>query len=395
MRFCFAFNHCTLRYGSSCCGATMHILHIYKDYFPVLGGIENHLRALAEGQAAHGHQVTVLVTSTSVREERIDRAGLTIIKAARRFYAASTPLSPNMLRHAVALRHVDLIHLHFPFPPGDLAALAVPGTPPLIVSYHSDIVRQRSLLLAYRPLLELTLRRAARIISYSPGYIRSSPFLRRFAAKCRVAPLSADLARFSGPHTNRAAELRRLYTCHSDTTLLLFVGRLRYYKGLHILLDALARCRRPVQLLVVGSGPEEQRLHAQRDALRIGEKVHFLGEVDDAALPMVYAASDVVVLPSHLRAEGFGIVQIEAQAAAMPVICTELGTGTSYVTQHGLTGIVVPPADPDALARAIDALAASPVLRRSFGEAGRRRAATMFSVERMLDRVAEIYNEIG
>jgi rhamnosyl/mannosyltransferase len=372
----------------------MHIVHIYKDYFPVLGGIENHLRALAEGQAARGHRVTVLVTNTAPHEERIERDHLTIIKAARRFHAASTPLSPAMLRHAAALRTVDLVHLHFPFPPGDLAALAVPDAPPLVVSYHSDIVRQRALLLAYRPLLELTMRRAARIIAYSPGYIRSSPVLRRFAAKCRVAPLSVDVQRFAHPDSSKAAELRQHYIQDDSSTLLLFVGRLRYYKGLHILLEALPRCRRSVQLLLAGSGPEEARLRAQCDALGLNTQVHFLGDIDDATLPTVYAASDVFVLPSHLRAEGFGIVQIEAQAAGLPTICTELGTGTSYVTQHGVTGIVVPSADSDALARAIDALAASPLLRRTFGSAGRRRTATMFSVEHMLDRVTEIYEEI-
>ncbi|NJM09174.1 glycosyltransferase, partial [Candidatus Gracilibacteria bacterium] len=329
----------------------MHIVHIYKDYFPILGGIENHLRALAEGQAARGHRVTVLVTNTTNQEQRSEQGNLTIIKAARRFHAASTPLSPAMLRHASALKDVELVHLHFPFPPGDLAALVVPGAPPLVVSYHSDIVRQQSLLLAYRPLQELTLRRAARIISYSPDYIRSSPVLRRFAAKCRVAPLSVAVERFATLDSSRVAELRNRYNNDVDTTLLLFVGRLRYYKGLHVLLEALARCRRPAQLLLVGIGPEEARLRAQRDALGLSTQVYFLGEVDDVELPLIYAASDVFVLPSHLRAEGFGIVQIEAQAAGLPTICTELGTGTSYVTQHAVTGIVVPPADADAFAK--------------------------------------------
>src|SRR5437870_4280799 len=154
----------------------MHIIQIYKDYFPVLGGIENHVRDLNEGLAARGHRVTVLVTNTSGRTS-VERPnpGLTVIKAARALHLSSTPLSVELLRQARRLRG-DVVHLHFPYPPGDLAYLAMPEHPPLVVTYHSDIVRQRALLRAYGPLLHLTLRRAARIIATSPNYVASSPF---------------------------------------------------------------------------------------------------------------------------------------------------------------------------------------------------------------------------
>jgi rhamnosyl/mannosyltransferase len=205
-----------------------------------------------------------------------------------------------------------------------------------------------------------------------------------------VVPYGIDLSRFAVPDAAAVAALRQRY----GEPLLLFVGRLRYYKGLHFLLAALPLLRRPAHLLLVGIGPEEQRLRALVQALGLDDRVHFLGEVSDAELPAVYRAADVFVLPSHLRAEAFGIVQLEAQAAGLPVVCTELGTGTSYVTQHGITGLVVPPADPPALARALDVLLANPTLARQMGAQGQARAHAEFSHERMLQRYLEVYADI-
>lgn len=369
---------------------TMHILHLYKDYHPVLGGIENHLRVLAEGLAARGHRVTVLATNTSQQDSVLRQGNLTVIKAGRLLHLASTPLSPRMLLYARRIADADLVHLQFPYPPGDLAALAVPHRPPLVISYQSDIVRQRMLLRAYRPLLRRTLARAAQIIASSPAYIASSPWLRPHAERCTVIPLSVDPARFATPDPAAVAELRAQH----PGPLLLFVGRLRYYKGLHFLLEALPLLRRPARLLIVGIGPEEARLRAQTRSAGLADRVHFLGEVSDADLPAVYAAADVFTLPSHLRAEAFGIVQLEAQAAGLPVVCTELGTGTSYITRHGSTGLVTPPADPAALARAIDLLLANPDLARRMGAAGQARATQEFSHTRMIERMEQLYARV-
>jgi glycosyltransferase involved in cell wall biosynthesis len=392
----------------------MHILQIYKDYHPVLGGIENHVRDLSEGLVARGHRVTVLVTSLTRRTEvEQPLPSLTLIKAARALHLASTPVSPAMLRLAREQRP-DVVHLHFPYPPGDLAYTAVPDRPPLVVTYHSDIVRQRALLRVYRPLMEWTLRRAARILPTSPSYLASSPALRRYAAKCAVVPLGIDAGRFAQADPAEVAELRGRFGAGQRPTtndqsnvisslvvgpssgdelpLLLFVGRLRYYKGLHILLDALPSV--PARLLIGGSGPERERLAAQAARLGIAERVHFLGDVDDAELPALMHAADVFVLPAHLRAEALGLAQIEALAAGLPCVSTELGTGTSFANLHGETGLVVPPGDPVALAQAINTLLADPQLRARYGAAGRQRVARLFTRERMLDGVERVYRDV-
>ncbi len=372
----------------------MHILHIYKDYFPVLGGIENHLRDVAVGLAERGIRVTVLVTNTN-RATVIEQSGsLQIIKAARQLHVASTPLSWPMVMQARRLFGVDVVHLHFPYPPGDLVARAVPGAPPLVISYHSDIVRQQGILRLYAPLLRATLARAARILVTSPAYLHSSAWLPPHAARCTVLPFGVALERFAAPDAAAVAAVRTRY---QNAPLVLFVGRLRYYKGLHFLLEAMPQINQThpdARLLIVGVGPEQERLQAQAHAAGISERVHFLGEVDDTTLPAIYAAADVFVLPSHLRAEAFGIVQIEAQASGLPIVCAELGTGTSFVTQHGRTGLVVPPADPVALARAITVLLANPDLARTLGAAGRRRAYAEFSQPVMLDRLQAVYQDV-
>lgn len=364
----------------------MHILQIYKDYHPVIGGIENHILALSKGLIARDHQVTVLVTSLGKRDELIQQGPLTIIKAARLLHAASTPLSSSLFWHARKLRP-DLVNLHFPYPPGDLVYAALPKRPPLVVTYHSDIVRQRRLLQLYSPLLRRTLKSASRIIATSPNYITSSAWLAPHAARCRVVPLSTDAERFS---QSDPALVKRLRDQHGSP-LLLFVGRLRYYKGLHILLEALQDIQ--ARLLIVGTGPEEAHLRALASQFGLSERVIFAGDISDAELPSYYAAADLYVLPAHLRSEAFGISLLEAQAAGLPLVSCELDSGTSFANQHGETGFVVPPSDPHALARAINVLLANPELRQRMGQNGQRRARELFSPAAMAAASEAVFAE--
>lgn len=366
----------------------MHILQVYKDYYPVLGGMENHLRIISEGLAARGHTVTALVSNTYPKTmiERVN--GVTIIKAGQWLRRASTPISPRLVTLGWRIP-ADLIHLHHPFPPGDLVYWSRRQRLPLVITHHSDIVRQQRLLQAYRPLLVRTLQAAQRIIATSPQYIQSSPWLRPHAAKCQVIPLSVDVERFTRANPTTVAELKGRY----GSPFLLFVGRFRHYKGLHILLQALQAVP-AAQLVLVGSGPEEARLRQVAQQLGVTQRIHWAGDVADEHLPAYYAAADIFVLPAHLRAEAFGIVQLEALAAGLSIVSTELGTGTSYVNQNRETGLIVPPADPGALAQAINYLLANPELRTRFGAAGQRRAREHFSPTRMLDALERVYHEI-
>ncbi len=371
----------------------MHILHVYKDYFPVLGGIENHIKWQAEGMQARGHRVHVLVTNTGRATLRQPIQGVPVTKTGRQFNVSSAPVSLGLFRELARLgRDADIVHLHAPYPPGELAQLLVRAGRRTVITYHSDIVKQATLLRFYAPFLRRILDRAQAILVSNPRYPEGSPFLRPLQEKIRVVHFGIDPARFRPTEASqrRAQELRRRF---GPGPLALFVGRLRYYKGVDVLVQALARTPE-VRGVIVGAGPMEAQIRGLVRQLGLAERVHFAGHVADEDLPAFYQAGDLFVLPSVHRSESLGIVLLEAMASGLPVVSTELGTGTSYVNQDGITGLVVPPGDPDALAQAIQRLARHPRQRVAFGEAARRRIQEAFSLTQMLDQTERVYQEV-
>lgn len=363
----------------------MKILHIYKDYPPILGGIENHVKLLAEGQAHRGHQVTVLVTNPAGAKTVIaEEGGVRVIRAGRVATVASTPLS-LALPAQLARSRPDVVHLHFPYPVGEVSQWLLKRGQATVLTYHSDIVRQAGILRLYRPLLRRVLRDVQAIIIGSPP-MRRSAYLAEHQDKLHLIPYGIPLARFRD-----AIPATGMQDAAALPTLL-FVGRLRYYKGLDYLIRALPQIR--ARLLVVGIGPMEAEWRKLAADLSVGERITWLGEVPDAHLPALYHAADLFVLPASHTSEAFGLVQVEAMAAGLPVVCTELGTGTSYVNQDGVTGRVVPPRDPAALAVAINALLADPAERARLAAGAQARVAAEFDLPIMVRRVLELYEGV-
>lgn len=359
----------------------MRILHVYKDYYPVLGGIENYMRILAEAHAAAGHEVTVAVCDPGFQSHVAELNGVKIIKSGRLATVSSMPLS---LRHTLAMAQAkaDVVHVHSPYPLGEVGTWLFQRRAPIVITYHSDVVRQQGWLKLYAPLLRRVLRASDCILATSPRYIETSPWLRPLKDKCRVAPLGVDHRRFAPPKQP-----------FNGPPTLLFVGRLRYYKGLDTLLHALVELP-DVQLNVVGTGPMQAAWERLTDDLRLADRVHFLGEVDDADLPQQYRQAHLFVLPANARAEAFGTVLLEAMAAGMPCVSTEVGSGTSWVVQDGVTGRVVPPKSPIVMATAIRELLSDSQRLADMGHAARVRVETEFTQERMVERVLEIYQSV-
>lgn len=370
----------------------MRVVHLYKDYFPVLGGIENHIRALAQAQARMGLEVIVLVTTPLRRTTEHFDGPIRVIKTGRWVTVSSTPISPSFFFHARTLfSRCDLIHLHHPYPPAELAYLLSGRDRPAVLTYHSDIVRQRVAGRLYRPLFHRVLARVARILVTSPIYMETSPHLRAFRGKCRVVPLGIDVARFLAAPAEAAQALRASWCEAPGQPHVLFVGRLRYYKGIDTLLHALTRLP-AVHATIVGTGPMERPWRALARELGLANRVHFLGDVPDAELPLVYHAADLFILPANARAEAFGTVLLEAMAAGLPVITTEIGTGTSWVV--GEAGWIVPPRDPEALAEAIQEVLDQPEMARARGQRARERVWAEFTLERMAENVWAVYQEV-
>ena len=369
----------------------MRVLHIYKDYAPVVGGIENHIGLLAQAQRAQGIDARVLVTNTSAETIETTIHGVPVVKTGRQLNISSAPISLSFYGWLRRLeKGIDITHAHLPYPPGELGHLLLGSSRALVLSYHSDIVRQRVLGTFYSPFLRVLLRRANRISVASPAYIRTSPFLAPVADKCRVLPYGIDLSAFEATPEIRqvAAELRAR---HAPKPLLLYVGKLRHYKGLNVLIEAMQQI--DAHLLVIGSGMLEEEWRGQASALGLDDRISFLGELSDADKLIALYASDLFVLPSTNRAEAFGIVLIEAMACGLPLISTELGTGTSFVNQHEQTGLVVPPGDPDALAAAINRLLGDDELRKRMGAAALARVHAEFSQATMTARMTSLYHE--
>lgn len=365
----------------------MHVVHVYKDYPPVVGGIEHHLQLLAERQVRRGLRVTVLVTSrerhTSLRQEN----GVEVIRAARLAEIASTPLSLALVARLRSLSP-DIVHLHFPYPLGEVAQLLSRRGLALVVTYHSDIVRQRWLGALYRPLARRLLQRADRILPTSEAYLQTSKVLAACRTRATVVPLGIETARFANPDPEGVAALGQRW----PGPHILFVGRLRYYKGIEVLIEAVERLE--ATLLIVGDGPMADPWRQRAAAGPAAQRIHFLGEVPEGELPLYYAAADVFALPSSQRSEAFGLAQLEAMAAGTPVVSTELGTGTSFVNRHGETGLVVQPGEATALAAALDELLSDDAKRRAMGQNARDRAGQEFDADRMVERVLEIYDEV-
>jgi len=356
----------------------LRILHIYKDYYPVVGGIENHVRVVARAQALLGHRVTVVVCNPGGVACAEEIEGVQVVRARRLFTALSMPVSLSKPL-IVARQRPDIVHLHSPYPQGELSAWLFQREVPLVITWHSDVRRQKIALWIYAPLLRRVLGAAKRIVATSPAYLNSSPWLRNVRHKCAVIPLGVDTRLFQpaaipfvGPPT------------------LLFVGKLRRYKGLGTLLRAMPDLP-SAQLVIVGDGPMRTGWGALVRQLGLTARVRFLGEVDDAQLPVLYRQAHVFVLPSINRAEAFGTVLLEAMASGLPCVTSELRTGTSWIVQHGRTGLVVAPHDVEALVAAIRKLLQDPAGTAAMGRAARRRVETRFTETTMIDQIMALY----
>ena len=285
------------------------------------------------------------------------------------------------------LKWADLVHYHFPWPFADVMHFAARVRVPTVLTYHSDIVRQRFLATLYAPLMKRFLRGIDRIVATSPNYFASSHVLPRFEDRVDIVPIGLDPASYPAAAPADVDAARRKY----GEGFFLFVGVLRYYKCLHILLDAIQGA--PYRVLIVGSGPTEAEL--KRQAQRLGlANVVFAGHVSDRTKVALLQLSLAVVFPSYMRSEAFGVTLLEGAMHGKPLISTEVGSGTSHVNVGGETGFVVTPASPKALRQAMDELHEQPALAQRMGGCARRRFERLFNGGLMGDRYAGIYSDL-
>ncbi|WP_226661982.1 glycosyltransferase [Microbulbifer aggregans] len=360
---------------------SVKVVQCYRTFFPESqGGLEQVVFEIARGAESD------VLTLTDGGESQGEHGGVCYRSARRWFSIASCCVGPGLFK-LLYKKAADVLHFHFPWPFGDLVYLLSGRSRPLVVTYHSDIVRQRFLGALYRPLMNRFLSRADRIVATSQNYLVSSPVLAAYRDKVKVIPLGISEQGYPEPTDAElaATELR------FGRDFMLFVGVLRYYKGLDYLIRAAAG--QPYRLVIAGKGPELGRLRALAEELG-AENVVFAGFVSDEEKVALLKLCRAVVFPSHLRSEAFGVTLIEGLMCGKPLISCEIGTGTSYVNQDGETGHVVSPASPDALRWAMDNLWGDHALADRMGRAGRLRYEALFTGEHMAAAYQKLYREV-
>jgi glycosyltransferase involved in cell wall biosynthesis len=366
--------------------AKLSVLHVGKFYPPHMGGIETHLQALCGALRNHA-DVRVIVSSEdrNTVEEVVD--SVPVARLSTLITAFSTSISPGMVSR-IRNSGAGLVHIHLPNPAAVLAYLASGHRGPLVVTYHSDTVKQKVLGRMFEPFLNAALRKSAAIIATSPNYLATSPVLQAFRDRCHVIPYGIDTAQFEQCSPDAVRSVRE----RLGDRLVISVGRLVYYKGFDVLIRAMADVRG--KLVIVGEGPLRSELQSLAARLGVTDKVVFAGEINNAGVMPYYHAADLFALASVARSEAFGIVQIEAMAAGLPVVNTSLDSGVPFVSLAGESGLTVPPGDAPALAAAINRLLDDQGLRQSLGQAGVRRARREFSLDTMLRRTLSLYEGV-
>lgn len=358
------------------------VLSIGKFYHPRSGGVEIVTQTIAEEVVRCGGPSTVVCFDSEFDgEETI--GGVKV----RRFRARMLGPAPFSWRFLGQFRRLARGHgtlvLHYPNPLAELASILMGrgAVATMVVFYHSDLTR-------YNPIVDrlywifsrLALRRADIIVTTSPAYAAGSPVLRHFESKIKVVPLGTDTTLFTpGPP---AGDIDIPFPRR-----VLFVGRFARFKGLDILIRSLSELPSDYGAVLIGDGPLAGLVRDLINRLGLRDRVLLPGIIPNEDLPRWYRACDLFVLPSVLRSESFGVVALEAMACGLPIITTELGTGTSLYNCDGVTGRVIPPGDEHVLAAAIRDCYER---RQEMGHAARIEVERHYSLDVFRRRIREL-----
>jgi len=371
----------------------LRVLQVNKLYYPAIGGIERVVQQIAEG-LSEDVNMNVLVCSDTIHYKKEELNGVQITRLPKLFQFGSLPIPFGF---NITLRHLsktqDIIHLHMPFPLGDIACLLSRFQGKIIVWWHSDVVRQKKMMRLYKPVMLQMLKRADAIVVATEGHIEGSAYLKPFREKCVVIPFGVD------EKVEQAADLYWMQQTQqkevrntNKTVKFLFVGRLVYYKGCDVLLKAFANVQ-GAELEIVGEGALEEKCKSIVNTGGFQNKVHFYGKLTERKLFQKYSECDVLVLPSVARSEAFGLVQIEAMAFGKPIINTKLSSGVPFVSIHGETGLTVEQGNQEQLTQAMQWMVEHPKERLQMGINARERMKAEYRQEQMLDKVFQLYNE--
>ena len=372
----------------------MRVLQVSKFYPPVMGGIEAVAWELTEGLNRAGVRTDVLCSAQVwyTTHETAD-SGYEVCRAGQWGMLLSTSMSPSMPALLARMaRKVDLVHLHMPDPMAAAALWMVKPRAPVVVHWHSDVIRQRKALRLYGPLQTWVLKTAAAVIATSPPYAESSEPLCAWRSKVAVIPIGISDNR-STVSSVKASALRQLFR---GRHIVFALGRMTYYKGFEVLIDAAAALPDDCAVLSGGEGELLQHYKALVAKRGLAGKVHLLGHINDNDLASHFEACDIFCMSSTLRAEAYGVAMLEAMVMGKPIVATDIaGSGVPWVNEHGITGLNVPAGDSAALAGALRRLLLDDAERQRLGHGARQRYERDFQAARMTEQTLDLYRRLS
>ncbi len=360
------------------------VLHVYKTYYPdTFGGVEHVISTLAKNAKNHHIDTEIFcLTSGQTRTDFFD--GIKVHYVHAPVTIASMPLSWGAFSSFKSLaKNFDTIHYHFPFPLMDLWHFYANAKAKFVLTYHSDIIKQKTTAFFYRPIMDCFLKKMDAIVTTSPPYLSTSKTLQKHKEKVHIIPIGIDAEDYPKPCNTNV----QLYRQKFGDIFFVFVGVLRYYKGIHTLIEAV-RYLPHIKIVIAGKGPVEGELQQQAKDL---ENVFFMGAVTEQEKIDLLHASSGFVFPSHLRSEAFGISLLEGAMCEKPLISCEIGTGTTYINLDHETGLAVPPNDAAALGHALSKLYDDKELREKYGVNAKLRYRDLFLKEKMVTDYVRIY----
>jgi rhamnosyl/mannosyltransferase len=373
--------------------SNVDVLSVYRTYFPdPPGGLQEAIRQISMTTSHLGVQNTIFTLSPKNQPRIIEMPEATVVRERSWLAPASCDIGgvSAFFSYLSLLKQTDVVHYFHPWPFADVLNTLKKADKPALLTYISDVVRQRVLGALYSPLMWQTLRQMNVIVANCPAYVETSPVLSHpsIRDKVRVIPLGIDESSY--PKAGDDSVFSRISVTATEPYFL-FLGVLRYYKGIHTLISAAKSLN--AKVVIAGSGPEGEKLKRQAESLGL-KNIFFAGQVTDKEKNSLIKNCLALVLPSHLRSEAYGMVLVEASMMNKPMISCEIGTGTSFVNQHEKTGLVLKPENVDEMNDAMRTILNNAALAKTFGDNARSRYELLFSGSALGKAYKSLYDDL-
>ena len=367
----------------------MKILQLGK-FYPIKGGVEKVMYDLMIGLSAREIKCDMLCATPEKTKTKTLNPHAKLMCSHAWLQAAGTMIAPSMIFKLMGIKkEYDIIHVHHPDPMACIALFLSGYKGKVVLHWHSDIVRQKTLMRLYRPFQKWLIKRADLIVGTTPIYIRESQDLQKVQHKTTYLPIGVD------EMLHDPIGAKRLQDIYHNRKIVFSMGRLVHYKGYSNLVKAAQHLPDDYVVIIGGAGILMPELRSLTEELGLQDKVQLLGFVRENEVPSYYTACKLFCLPSVQKTEAFGIVQIEAMSSAKPVVATKIpGSGVAWVNENGVSGLNVTPGNPQEIAEAIQAIIEDEQTYQKFAEGARKRYETNFTQEKMIEKAIDIYNGV-